>query len=170
MVTLEAKQIDALRKSARWAAIKAGASPAWVDDIADEAIARYFVKAESVEKPLAWIRLVARNLAIDAHDRDPVGWDDLGVSDPGRGERPYPTYFRVPSPSVVVRQRGQVDEVLAVLTPIERELLVATAAGIPASELAQRYGYTVASVRTKISAARKKIREAFPDVADFDLR
>lgn len=168
---MEHAELDELRRSARRAAGKAGAPPAWVDDIGDEAVARYFAHADAVDKPIAWIRRAARNLAIDAHRREPPkGWaDDIGLSDPGPGQRPYPTHFRAPSPSLVVRRRGQVDEVLAILTPIERELLVATAAGIDANELAERYGYTPASVRTKISAARKKIRDAFPDHENFDV-
>ena len=54
------------------------------------------------------------------------------------------------------------------LTAIEQQLLVGAAAGLSAQELADRYGYTVASVRTKISAARRKIRKAFPERANFD--
>jgi DNA-directed RNA polymerase specialized sigma24 family protein len=166
---MQSTEIDALRKSARRAAVKAGAPDSWADDIADEAVARYFLTAEEIEKPTPWVRRVARNLAIDAHRREPSqGWGDMPLSAPAPGQRPYPPYFQEPSPSLVVRQRGQVEEVLEVLTPIEQKLLVGAAAGLSAQELADRYGYTVASVRTKISAARKKIRDAFPNRTNFD--
>jgi DNA-binding CsgD family transcriptional regulator len=56
-----------------------------------------------------------------------------------------------------------VEQVLAVCTPIERDLLIGTAAGLSAKELGVRHGYAPRSVTQMISTARKKIREAFPD-------
>ena len=92
------------------------------------------------------------------------------MSTPGSGQHPYPKHFHEPSPSEFVRQRGQVEVVLEVCSVIERKLLVGAAAGMPAQELADRYGYTKrSSVTVMISAARKKIREAFPNREDFDV-
>jgi RNA polymerase sigma factor (sigma-70 family) len=166
---MEQPEVDELRRSARRAARKAGAEDAWADDIADEAVARYFVESDRIDSPKPWIRRVARNLAIDAHRRAPAaGFQEMPLSAPGFGQRPYPIRFREPSPSEFVRQRGQVEVVLEVCSVIERKLLVGAAAGMTARELADRYGYTTRSVTVKISAARKKIREAFPNREDFD--
>jgi DNA-binding CsgD family transcriptional regulator len=59
--------------------------------------------------------------------------------------------------------------VLEICTPIERKLLVGAAAGKTAQELADRHGYTIRSVTVKISAARKKVRGAFPNRENFDV-
>ena len=167
---MERAELDELRRSARRAALKAGAEDAWADDIADEAVARYFVQSEEIDSPKPWIRRVARNLAIDAHRRAPsAGFQEMPLSAPGFGQHSYPKHFREPSPSEFVRQRGQVEVVLEVCSAIERNLLVGAAAGMTAQELADRYGYTTRSVTVKISAARKKIREAFPNREDFDV-
>jgi len=167
---MERVELDELRRSARRAVMEAGADHAWADDIADEAVARYFVESEEIDRPEPWIRRVARKLAIDAHRRAPAaGFQEMPLSTPGFGQHPYPSHFREPSPSEFVRQRGQVEVVLEVCSLIERKLLVGAAAGMTAQELADHYGYTTRSVTVKISAARKKIRVAFPNREDFDV-
>lgn len=159
-----------LRRAARGSANKAGAEDLWLDEIADEAMARLFLSDPPPDNPKAWVRRVARNLATDAFRAGPAeGWGDLPLTNPGPGQNHYPPEFRNPSPSAPVRRRLQVERVLAVLTPIEQKLLVGAAAGLSTRELAAEHGYTEGSVRTKISTAYRKLRKEFPDREDFDF-
>jgi DNA-directed RNA polymerase specialized sigma24 family protein len=159
-----------MRKAARSSASSAGAENLWVDEIADEAMARLFLQDPPPNNPKGWVRRVARNLATDAFRAGPPnGWGDMPLSNPGEGQAHYPSHLRNPSPSARVRRRLQVDQVLAVLTPIEQQLLVGAAAGLSTKDLATEHGYTEGSVRTKISAAYRKLRTEFPDRADFDF-
>ncbi len=93
----------------------------------------------------------------------------MPASDPHFGERAYPQHLHEPSPSGVARRQMQVSQVLSALTPIEQKLLLGKAAGHSIRELAAEYRYTEGTVRTKISQAYRKLRAAFPNVADFDL-
>lgn len=162
-------EFASLRSAARASVRKAGATDLWVDEIADEALSRLLVQDPPPEKPRAWVRHVAKNLTIDARRRDPAGgWGDMPLTNPGLGERPYPEHLWNASLTGQARDRLHVEEVLAVLTESEQKLLVGAAAGMSTKELAERYGYTPGSVRTMISNARKRIRKAFPDRADFD--
>lgn len=159
-----------LRKAARGSASNAGADNLWLDEIADEAMARLFLSDPPPDNPKAWVRRVARNLATDAFRAGPPeGWGDLPLTNPDLGQDHYPPHLRNPSPSAPVRRRLQVEKVLAALTPIEQKLLVGAAAGLSTKELATEHGYTEGSVRTKISTAYRKLRKEFPDRGDFDF-
>ena len=158
-----------LRRAARGSASNAGAQDLWVDEIADEAMARLCLCDPPPDSPKAWVRRVARNLATDAFRAGPPkGWGDLPLTNPDQGQNHYPPDLQNPSPSAPVRRRLQVEAILAVLTPIEQKLLVGAAAGLSTRELAAEHGYTEGSVRTKISAAYRKLRQEFPDRDDFD--
>lgn len=162
---LKARAIDSARK--------AGAPAAQLDDIAQEAVLRLWAKEPEPDNVNAWIRTVARNLAIDAHRGDaPEGWTDMPLSAPGPGQKPWPSEFREPSPSALGRARQAWDSVAhgmgEVLAPVEQLLLLDAAQGMPVKEIATKHGYTEKSARQKISVARKKLREAFPE-RDLDF-
>lgn len=163
----------ALKARARDAARKAGAPAAQLDDIAQEAVLRLWAKEPEPDNVNAWIRTVARNLAIDAHRGDaPEGWTDMPLSAPGPGEKPWPSEYHEPSPSALGRARHAWTSVVRgmsdVLTPVEQRMLLDAAQGVPVREIASRHGYTEKSARQKVSIARKKLREAFPD-RDLDF-
>ena len=111
----------------------------------------------------------AMGRAIDRARREPH-WGDMPLSNPPRPGLGYPEEYRVPSPSLRVRHQEQIDRVLAVLDEDERKMFVSKAAGLPDAEIAERFGYAVKTVRTKLSSARAKVKHAFPEWReDFDL-
>lgn len=136
----------------------------WAEDIAASSMERYWEHKDEVRNARAWVRRTARNLAIDRARRDPdAGWARL----PGEGtlaHAPLPRQLQGRGPSGSLAARDQLHRALDVLDDIERELLVGQNEGYGLRELAERLGYTEASVRTKLSVARRKIRDAFPDL------
>lgn len=169
----DTKTYQALKARAIDAARKAGAPAAQLDDIAQEAVLRLWTREDQPENVNAWIRTVARNLAIDAHRGDaPEGWTETPLSAPGPGQKPWPSEFHEPSPSALGRARHAWEAVARgmseVLTSIEQLLLLDAAQGMPVKEIAAKHGYTEKSARQKISVARKKLRQAFPD-RDLDF-
>lgn len=160
----EDREWDELRRLALGVAHQQGAGP-WAEDIASEVLLRLFVQADAVEDPRGWVAVAARNAAIDVHRRQPAGgWTDLPVSSPEPGRRLHPRELWVTGPSSGVARRDQLERVLAVLNEVERALLIGQSEGRSARELAQEYGYTERSVRVKLSVARRKIRERFPEM------
>jgi DNA-directed RNA polymerase specialized sigma24 family protein len=68
---------DGLRRAARLAASIAGATGVDVDEIADEAMARLLMQDDLVNNPKAWVRRIARSLAVQAHARQRIRADDV---------------------------------------------------------------------------------------------
>lgn len=136
----------------------------WAEDIASSTMKKYWMHRDEVREPRAWVRRAARNLAIDHARRDPdAGWARI----PGEGtlaHSPLPRQLQTRSPSSLLAARDQLERALEVLNDIERELLVGQNEGYSLQELADRHGYTEPSVRTKLAVARRKIRDAFPDL------
>lgn len=157
-----------LKGRALHAARRAGAPAAELEDIAQETVLRLLAQDQAPDNPRAWVRAVARNMAIDAHRADaPGGWTDLPLSAPGPGQRGWPSEFHEPSPSVQGRARRALGSVVRkmpeLLTNAELLLLLDAAQGTPIKDIAAKHGYTEKSARQKISVARKKLRGAFPD-------
>lgn len=162
------ENVEGLLRAARAAAREQGAE-AWQDEIASEAVARYLLAVEPVRNSTAFVRVVARRLAIDWHRRQPPGGWTSAPDDNDRAQDPLHQLVE-PSPSAAVRRAGQVAEVLAVVSPRERDLLMKWANGWTAEELAREFGYaSAAAVRTLVTRAKRKILDAFPDAARFDI-
>ncbi|SFB36846.1 RNA polymerase sigma factor, sigma-70 family [Cellulomonas marina] len=72
--------------------------------------------------------------------------------------------------SAQVVAREQLRDALAVLSERERVVLLLWLEGVPNAEIAEQQGYASAAVvSTIVNRARRRIREAFPHMAD-DLR
>lgn len=137
----------------------------WAEDIAAETVKKLWLRQGEIQDVRAWTRRTARNAAIDHYRRQPSsGWATLPPTDMGPGEPPYPSELRAHSVSDKVGVRDQLERVLAILDDVERDLLLGQGDGHSVRELAEAHGYTEASVRVKLSVARRKIRDAFPDL------
>jgi RNA polymerase sigma factor (sigma-70 family) len=160
------------RRTAQRAALKAGAQDAWLDDIADEAIEKLLGQDQQPENPNAWVYKVATNIARERHRKEPTeGWAEMPRTNPNREARqkPYPGGLQIPARTGDVRRSMQVAQVMALLNAKERALLAGQAAGRPHSELAREFETSAAVIKTTIARARRKIREKFPDIEDFDI-
>ncbi len=162
------------RRTAQRAARKAGAPDTDLDDIADEAITRLVALPQRPEKPKAWIYTAATNLARDAHRRQPKnGWGRMPRSAPDidAGEDPYPEHLRRHIGSGNIRQRALAADLLRAVNDRERAFLLAQAAGDTLREIAYAHDTSEATVKTTLARARRKIRDANPNIdpADLDL-
>lgn len=158
----------ALRAAAEAAARRQGAPAQEVEDIAGETMLRLVRCQDTVRNPLAFVRLVAKNIAIDLHRAAPPGRrTEMPTSSPAPGEEGWPQHLRVPGVSTDIARRDLLDRVLDVVNYVERELLLGQLAGFRCRELAEQHGFAEAAVRVKLSSARRKIREAFPDLAEL---
>lgn len=162
------EQLSRLRAAAIGAARDAGAG-----DEAEDIAASVFLKLAIYGKPVddlgAFVRKVARNEAIDRHRRT-QNLPERGsfpLSDPRGGGPGYPVQHQVPSPSLQPRQRAALVQLLSLLTPSEQALILGQAQGRTIEQLAEMHDYTPQSVRTKLSAARKKLRARVPDFRNF---
>ena len=159
---------EALRAAAEAAALRQGAPVHEAEDIAGETMERLVRLRNTVRAPLPFVRRVAQNLAIDLHRAAPPGRRaTMPTSSPAPGKEGWPEHLRVSGVSGDVARRDLLERVLDVLNYVERDLLLGQAAGLTARELAERHGYAEGSVRVKLSSARRKIREAFPDVPEL---
>lgn len=167
-MSLDTSTYDDLRARAMSAARKAGAPVELLEDIAQEALIRLLRQEPAPDNAGAWVRTVARNLAIDAHRGDaPHGWTDMPLSAPPPGEKGWPSEFHEPSPSLQGRAQMEFErfarDVHEVLTAAELALVLDAAQGMSMREIAAKHGYTQQSSRQKVSVARRKLREAYPD-------
>lgn len=160
-----------LREAAVKRARNAGAPSAFVEDIADEAMTRLVAQDPAPDEPRAWVRRVVSNLVIDAWRKKPAaGWTSMPTSAPPPGGKPYPAGFAAQPASGLARAHIQLDQALEtmrdVLTDVELALLLESAQGQRARQIAEEHGYTEAAVRQIVYVARKKLRDALPG---FDL-
>lgn len=162
-----------LRGIAVWTA-RRYVHPDLADDVAAEVLVRLRA-AEPIAHRAAWVRQVARNQAINRGKKEHLDRQAiLPASDPGAAEdqdgpppagaRPELGHARL---SDQVADRQLVDQVLAVLSPTEELIMrAALLEGIKPAEIAEGLGYANAHVvRTKISAAKRKVREAFGEIS-----
>lgn len=165
MTDLGRQEYEKLKRVARAAARAAGAR----DDalVADQVMERLVLAPEVVEFRAAWVRTVARRLAIDAHRAverrggTSYGWDDEGSDVRG------PEW--VPSPSAAVRRGLLVEQLLERLSTRDANLLRDWADGWTAAELAERYGLTAASVQVTLTRLKVRLRAVVDrDAADLE--
>lgn len=140
---METTQIEyqGLRRAAKLAACRAGATGTAVDEIADEALARLLLQDGPVNNPKAWVRRTATRLAVDETSRRAAAPEAL-------------VDRRLP------QQRRSPDELLEQLEPDERRLIVAHRAGYTNREIARRYGHTEEVVRLLLAEATRKLRRS----------
>ena len=137
------------------------------EEILQDAFARVWTRAEKYDArmggPLPWIVRVARNCAIDrlrarrvraAIDGPAIDFAAVEAAAPARG-------IQTPETSVLVAERRQtVTDALAGL-PAEQRLLIEAAffEGYTHSELAQRFGLPLGTVKTRIRAGMLAMRK-----------
>lgn len=166
MTELGRQEYEELKRVARAAARAAGARDEAL--VADQVMERLVLAPESVEYRAAWVRTVARRLAIDAHRAverrggPSYGWHDLAEGTEVRG----PEW--VPSPSAAVRRGLLVDQLLEQLSPRDANLLRDWADGWTAAELGERYGLAPASVQVTLTRLKTRLR-AVADRGAADL-
>ena len=160
------EEFEELRRVAFSVAREAGAADPEL--VADEAMERLVLGPVIPLQAKAWLRTVARRLAIDAHRRAqarpqteaggwPADWEEMRGPD------------HVPTPSLLTRRRLAVEEALEILSERERSLLLDWVDGWSWEELGERYGQSVPVLQTTLTRVKRKVREGFPDVDRFEL-
>ena len=167
MTELGRQEYEELRRVARAAARAAGAR----DDalVADQVMERLVLAPEAVEYRAAWVRTVARRLAIDTHRAvERRGGPSYGLDSFAEGTDPRGPDW-VPSPSAAVRRSMLVEQLLEQLSTRDANLLRDWADGWTAAELSERYGLTPASVQVTLTRLKTRLRDmADRDAADLD--
>lgn len=166
MTELGRQEYEELKRVALAVARDAGARDAAL--IADQVMERLVLAPEVVEYRAAWVRTVARRLAIDEHraiDRrggPSYGWDAFAEGTEVRG----PEW--VPSPSAAVRRGLLVEQLLETLSTRDANLLRDWADGWSAAEMGERYGLAPASVQVTLTRLKGRLR-AVADRSAADL-
>lgn len=129
------------------------------EDVAQDVVTAYLRLADEPASWKAWTRTATRHRLIDVA-RQRV--DDLEQELSHRARHHG-------GPSAGVIADFQVREVLGVLTPKHRALLVDHLSGWSAAELAEAYGYASSAAASQtVSRVLKKLRAAFAEMA-YDL-
>lgn len=135
---------------------------ATADDMVQETYLRAFRNLDSLERRpslMPWLATVARRRSIDELRRR--GYQQPVEEMPDEGTTPE---YDPGETAVVNETVSQVRDALTSLTDRERELLVGQVnQGMTLAELADREHTSVASVRSVLSRARMKLREALVD-------
>ncbi len=165
------RDIDAFRKlfEAYGPRVKAymmrqGADAAVAEDLAQETLLMVWRKAGlySDEKGSAttWIFTIARNLRIDRLRRE-VAWQPLPENQDEEASDD-------PSPEELLserQRRERVQAVLAELPPDQSEVVgLSYTQGLSHSEIAERLGLPLGTVKSRMRLAYQKIREAVDDM------
>ncbi len=165
------RDIDAFRKlfEAYGPRVKAymmrqGADAAVAEDLAQETLLMVWRKAGlySDEKGSAttWIFTIARNLRIDRLRRE-VAWQPLPENQDEEASDD-------PSPEELLserQRRDRVQAVLAELPPDQSEVVgLSYTQGLSHSEIAERLGLPLGTVKSRMRLAYQKIREAVDDL------
>jgi len=144
--------------------MRQGADPNTAEELAQETLLTVWRKAAlySGEKGSAttWIFTIARNLRIDRLRKE-VAWQPLpedaneeASDDPG------------PDEEVAARERRErVQKVLQSLPPDQSEVVVLSyVEGLSHSEIAERLGLPIGTVKSRMRLAYEKMREAVEDL------
>jgi RNA polymerase sigma factor (sigma-70 family) len=163
---VERQEYEELRRLATLVAREAGA----VDPelVADEAMERLLLAPASPQQTKAWLRTVTRRLVIDAHRRAEARPKDVFHAHAAEWEEIRGPSFR-PTPSLIVRRRLAVERALQTLPARDRTLLLDWVDGWSWAELSERYELSVPVLQTTVSRIKRKLRERFPDVEQFEL-
>jgi RNA polymerase sigma-70 factor, ECF subfamily len=144
--------------------MRQGADPNTAEELAQETLLTVWRKAAmySSDKGSAvtWIFTIARNLRIDRLRRE-VPWQELpdGHDEQASSDTP-------PDEVVVERERQRrVQEVLAGLPPDQSDVVnLSYLEGLSHSEIAERLGLPLGTVKSRMRLAYQKIREAVEDL------
>jgi RNA polymerase sigma-70 factor (ECF subfamily) len=132
------EQGDALRR-----ALRGRLATSEADDVASEAILRAGRTTDAISPSAAWLRRVARNIAIDRWRRD-------------RRLVPLEIAAHVTAEPDTSPARIDVEEALKQLRPGDRRLLAQIAAGMRYSEIAREQGVDVSAIRQRVARARAR--------------
>lgn len=144
--------------------MRQGADPTTAEELAQETLLTVWRKAAlySGDKGSAttWIFTIARNLRIDRLRRE-VAWQPL-PDDIDEQEAPDPA----PDEAVSERERSaKVQAVLAELPPDQAEAVnLSYVEGLSHSEIAERLGVPLGTVKSRMRLAYHKIRDALEEL------
>ena len=144
--------------------MRQGADPNTAEELAQETLLTVWRKAAlySGEKGSAttWIYTIARNLRIDRLRRE-VAWQELP-----EGHDEEPSDETPPDEAVSERERqARVQAALATLPPDQHEVVsLSYLEGLSHSEIAERLGVPLGTVKSRMRLAYQKIREAVEDL------
>lgn len=147
--------------------MRLGSDPAHAEDLAQETLMMVWRKAGlySVEKGSAvtWIYTIARNLRIDRLRRE-VAWQPL----PEGESYQEPSSEPLPDEQVLANQhRERVRAALAELPEEQSEVVVLSYIdGLSHSEIAERLGVPLGTVKSRMRLAYQKVRSALEDLAE----
>jgi RNA polymerase sigma-70 factor, ECF subfamily len=144
--------------------MRQGADPTTAEDLAQETLLTVWRKAQlySDEKGSAttWIFTIARNLRIDRLRRE-VSWQPLPEN---RDEEASDA----PDPEEQLSERERRDKVraaLATLPPDQSEVVTLSyVEGLSHSEIAERLGLPLGTVKSRMRLAYQKVKEAVEDI------
>lgn len=144
--------------------MRQGADATTAEDLAQETLLTVWRKAELYSdgkgSVTTWIFTIARNLRIDRLRRE-VAWLPLPDS---RTEEPSDSPG--PEEEVAERERREkVRAVLATLPPDQSEVVILSyVEGLSHSEIAERLGLPLGTVKSRMRLAYRKVKEAVEDI------
>jgi RNA polymerase sigma-70 factor (ECF subfamily) len=144
--------------------MRQGADPTLAEDLAQETLLTVWRKAQlySDEKGSAttWIFTIARNLRIDRLRRE-VAWQPLPEN---RDEEASDA----PDPEEQVTERERRDKVRAVLATLPADqsevVMLSYVEGLSHSEIAERLGLPLGTVKSRMRLSYQKVKEAVEDI------
>ena len=145
--------------------MRQGADAALAEELAQETLLTVWRKAGlySPDKgsPTTWIFTIARNLRIDRLRRE-TPWQELTEQHAAA----IPSDEAPPDVAVIARQRERrVQAVLRELPPDQLEVVtLAFIDGLSHSEIAERLGLPLGTVKSRIRLAYQKVRAALEDL------
>lgn len=145
--------------------MRQGSDAALAEELAQETLLTVWRKAAlySAEKgnPSTWIFTIARNLRIDRLRRE-TGWQELTEEHAAS----IPSDETAPDDNVSQRQRqARVQAVLGELPPDQLEAVtLAFIDGLSHSEISERLGLPLGTVKSRIRLAYQKVRHALEDL------
>jgi RNA polymerase sigma-70 factor (ECF subfamily) len=144
--------------------MRQGSDPNMAEELAQETLLTVWRKARlySGEKgsPSTWIFTIARNLRIDRLRKE-VAWQPMPE---GAGEEP--SSDPLPDEELSARERSaRVQKALAELPADQSEVVVLSyIEGLSHSEIAERLGLPLGTVKSRMRLAYQKVRETLEDL------